>query len=425
MAKTSARASGMRIIQGVLLIVMAGGGAALSGAAFPQPALAQGTSSRLQSFPDIVDAVKSSVIGVKARVAAAGDPHAGVPGARRGAPTDRLSPFGGPGEEGQPNDQGEFRVPPNLPDEHRVLIAQGSGFFISADGYAVTNAHVVGDNDTAEIDTDDAKTYTAKVVGRDPVSDLALLKVDGKDFTPVRLAERTPRVGDWVLAIGNPFGLGGTVTAGIVSAHHRSVGSDVYDELVQIDAPVNQGNSGGPTFDLDGNVIGVNTMIVSPTGGSIGIAFAIPVETLKTVIPQLRERGSVTRGWLGVQIASTASPLEPVDTLTARDGVTVGEAQPGGPAAKAGIARGDVITSVNDEPVKDAHDLVRRIGSMSPGASVKLGIRRAGEEKSVMVTIGELPATKRPGRAGTLEQAPQPRRHAATAPVRDPSRGRT
>jgi len=183
-------------------------------------------------------------------------------------------------------------------------MTQGSGFFISADGYAVTCGHVIGESRTAQIETEDGKIYTAKVVGKDPVSDLALLKIDGEhEFTPARLADGTPRVGEWVLAIGNPFGLGGTVTAGIISARNRTIAGSPYGDLVQIDAPVNQGNSGGPTFDLDGRVIGVNTMIVSPTGGSIGIAFAIPIDTLNAVIPQLKEKGFVTRGWLGVRIA--------------------------------------------------------------------------------------------------------------------------
>jgi serine protease Do len=245
------------------------------------------------------------------------------------------------------------------------------------------------------------------------VTDLALLKVDGRnDFTPARLADKTPRVGEWVLAIGNPFGLDGTVTAGIVSAGKRNVGADTPEDLIQIDAPVNQGNSGGPTFDVDGHVIGVNTMIVSPTGGSIGIAFAIPADTLKTVIPQLKEKGFVTRGWIGVQF-QPATPAESLGPERARR-VIVANVQANGPAAAAGIAPGDVITSVNGEPSADARDLVKRIREVRPGTSVNLGVLRKGEEKALAVTIGELPV-KRQARAAEKEQERKTASPGATA----------
>ena len=184
----------------------------------------------------------------------------------------------------------------------RSITGQGSGFFISADGYAVTNNHVVEKAENVKVTTDDGKTYNAKVIGTDPRTDLALIKVEGDDFPFVKLADGSPRIGDWVLAVGNPFGLGGTVTAGIVSARGRDIGAGPYDDFIQIDAPVNKGNSGGPTFDVDGNVIGVNTAIFSPSGGSVGIAFAIPADTVKSVVAQLRDKGTVTRGWIGVQI---------------------------------------------------------------------------------------------------------------------------
>ena len=184
-----------------------------------------------------------------------------------------------------------------LPDErpaphNRLVTGQGSGFFITADGYAVTNNHVVDKADTVEITTDDGKTYAAKVIGTDPRTDVALIKVEGRsDFPFVKLSDQAPRIGDWVLAVGNPFGLGGTVTAGIVSARGRDIGAGPYDDFIQIDAPVNKGNSGGPTFDVDGNVIGVNTAIFSPSGGSVGIAFAIPASTVSAVVAQLKDKG--------------------------------------------------------------------------------------------------------------------------------------
>ena len=175
--------------------------------------------------------------------------------------------------------------PGNTPQGHGhgVILGQGSGFFISADGYAVTNNHVVENAESVEVKTDDGKTHKAKVIGTDPRTDLALIKVDGSGYPFVKLADKTPRIGDWVLAVGNPFGLGGTVTAGIVSARGRDINASPYDDFIQIDAPVNKGNSGGPTFDVDGNVIGVNTAIYSPSGGSVGIAFAIPADTVRTV----------------------------------------------------------------------------------------------------------------------------------------------
>ena len=252
--------------------------------------LAGRTNSGPDSFADIVDAVKPAVIGVQSKRADTSDDPS-----RPQPPADQFfRQFGAP-----PTTPGT----PRSPRPGRAVTSQGSGFFISADGYAVTNNHVIEGSTAVQILTDEQKTYTAKVVGTDPASDLALLKVDGRhDFAFVKLADRTPRVGDWVLAVGNPFGLGGTVTAGIVSARERNIGVLSYDSLIQIDAPINKGDSGGPTFDLNGRVIGVNTMIFSPSGGSIGIAFAIPADTVKTVIPQLRDKGAVTRGWLGVQI---------------------------------------------------------------------------------------------------------------------------
>jgi serine protease Do len=283
---------------------------------------------------------------------------------------------------------------PNNPGGHEVITGQGSGFFISRDGYAVTNNHVVQNAENVQVTTDDGKTYTAKVIGTDPRSDLALIKVEGSDFPFVKLSDNPPRVGDWVLAVGNPFGLGGTVTAGIVSARGRDIGAGPYDDFIQIDAPVNKGNSGGPTFDVDGNVIGVNTAIFSPSGGSVGIAFAIPAETVKSVVAQLRDKGSVTRGWIGVQIQSVTPDIADSMGLKRATGALVSEPQKDSPAAKAGIQSGDVIASVDDTPIHDARELARRIGTMSPGTSVKLAIVHKGEDKTVTLTLGTLPNEK-------------------------------
>jgi serine protease Do len=222
---------------------------------------------------------------------------------------------------------------PNTPRGRQFGAAQGSGFFISADGYAVTNNHVVEKASTVEVATDDGKTYTAKVIGTDPRTDLALIKVEeGGNFPFVKLTDTAPRIGDWVLAVGNPFGLGGTVTAGIVSARGRDIGAGPYDDFLQIDAPVNKGNSGGPTFNTEGSVIGVNTAIYSPSGGSVGIAFAIPAETVKTVVAQLKDKGQVTRGWIGVQIQPVTKEIADSLGLKKSEGALVAEPQKNSPA---------------------------------------------------------------------------------------------
>ena len=210
----------------------------------------------------------------------------------------------------------------------------------------------------------------------------------------MKLSDKSPRIGDWVIAVGNPFGLGGTVTAGIVSARGRDIGASAYDDFIQIDAPVNKGNSGGPTFDTEGNVIGVNTAIFSPSGGSVGIAFAIPADTVTSVISQLKEHGSVTRGWIGVQIQPVTQDIADSLGLKKAEGALVAEPQKDSPAAKAGIEAGDVITAVNGQPVKDARDLAKKIGALAPKTTVKLSVLHKGSEKTISLTLGELPNTK-------------------------------
>jgi serine protease Do len=275
---------------------------------------------------------------------------------------------------------------------HEVVTGLGSGFFISADGYAVTNNHVVDHATSVKVTTDDGTTYTARVIGTDPKTDLALIKVDGKNnFTYVNFENQAPRVGDWVVAVGNPYGLGGTVTAGIVSANGRDIGSGPYDNYIQIDAPINKGNSGGPAFDTQGNVIGVNTAIYSPSGGSVGIGFDIPAQTVKLVVAQLKDKGSVTRGWLGVQIQPVTKDMADSLGMKTAQGAMVDEPQADSPAAKAGIVAGDVITAVNGAPIKDARELARDIATLPPGSSTKLDILRNGDTKTVTVALGTLP----------------------------------
>jgi serine protease Do len=350
---------------------------------------------RPMGFADLVAKVKPAVISVRVKVDASAETM-GFDGNLPSPPNSQTQRFfryfGMPDGENMP----DGRQPPH----GQFVTGQGSGFFISADGYAVTNNHVVDKAKAVEITTDDGKTYDAKVIGTDPRTDVALIKVDGRnDFPYVKFADSAPRIGDWVVAVGNPFGLGGTVTAGIVSASGRDIGSGPYDDYIQIDAPVNKGNSGGPTFDMAGNVIGVNTAIFSPSGGSVGIAFDIPAETVKTVVAQLKDKGLISRGWMGVQIQPVTSDIAESLGLKGTEGALVAEPQADSPAAKAGIVSSDVITAVDGRAVKDAHDLAKRIGSMAPGANVKLTIWRKGEEKSVSVTLGDMPKS-RDARAG-------------------------
>jgi len=300
----------------------------------------------------------------------------------------------------------------NGPQEHQprpFAMSLGSGFLISDDGYVVTNNHVIDKGQAVTVITDDGSEYTAKVVGKDDKTDLALLKIEaaGKQFTYVKFSEGDVHVGDWVVAVGNPFGLGGTVTAGIVSARGREIGAGPYDDFIQIDAPVNKGNSGGPTFDVDGNVIGVNTAIFSPSGGSVGIAFAIPAPTVKSVVAQLKDNGKVSRGWIGVQIQPVTAEIADNLGLKASEGALVADPQPNGPAAKAGIMAGDVITAVNGNAVKDARDLAKQIGGMAPGGTAKLTVWRKGEEKTFSIALGELP-NQREARANAMPDSSGP-----------------
>lgn len=365
------------------------------------PAQAQNVTQQAQTvqrpvgFADVVEKVKPAVIAVRVKVNA-GPQNSSFEGQ---LPQGFERFFRRFGEDMNPDLPG--RGAPDMPQRApRRSSGQGSGFFISADGYAVTNNHVVDRAEEVEIQTDDGKTYSAKVIGVDPRTDLALIKVDGNNFPYAKLAGHAPRVGDWVLAVGNPFGLSSTVTAGIVSARGRDIGAGPYDDFLQIDAPVNKGNSGGPTFDTDGNVVGVNTAIFSPSGGNVGIAFAIPASTVDSVVKQLRDKGSVTRGWIGVQIQPLTKDIADSMGLKTSEGALVAEPAPDSPAVKAGIKSGDVITAVNGEKIANARELTRRIGSMSPGNSVKLTLLQGGSEKTVNLTLGELPAQaglRRPG----------------------------
>ncbi|MBX3550168.1 MAG: Do family serine endopeptidase [Xanthobacteraceae bacterium] len=374
---------------------------------FVTPAKAQIVTNQpanMLSFADIVDKVKPAVVSVRTKsdVETMADDQSG---------------------DMPPNMERFFRrffgdQAPNRMPRHRRAQGQGSGFFISADGFIVTNNHVIEKANEVEIQTDDGKTYKAKVIGTDPRTDLALLKVDGRtDFPWVRLAPSAPRIGDWVLAVGNPFGLGGTVTAGIVSARGRDIGANAYDDFIQIDAAVNRGNSGGPTFNLAGEVIGVNTAIVSPTGGNIGIAFAIPSETVTSVVAALRQSGHVTRGYLGVQIQPVTAEIAEGLNLKSQEGALVGEVQPNLPAAAAGIKSGDVIIEVDGTPIKTVRELQRKIAGFRPDSTVKIKVLRGGKEQLIEVKLAKLPDQQQ----AALDKKENPERKAT--PRRDEDRG--
>jgi serine protease Do len=328
-----------------------------------------------------------------------------------GAPLEKFfEQFGGRG------------MPKGFPQGKRAVTGEGSGFFISPDGYAVTNNHVVDHAKTVQITMDDGSTYDAKVVGSDPKTDLALIKVDAnKSFPFVKFADRDPRVGDWVVAVGNPFGLGGTVTAGIVSARGRDIGSGPYDDYIQIDAPINKGNSGGPAFNMDGEVIGVNTAIFSPSGGSVGIGFDIPAATAKMVVAQLKEHGRIDRAWLGVQIQPVTAEIADSLGLKKAEGAIVAQPQADSPASKAGIVAGDVITEIDGKAIKDSRELARKVGMMAPGTKIKVTLARKGEIKTLTLTLGKMP-NEQQAKADTSDEmsaGDSPRLGLNLAPAKD------
>ncbi|MEA3535528.1 Do family serine endopeptidase [Rhizobium sp. CC-YZS058] len=399
--KTTLKAS---TVAGLAAVMLATGLPAIS-QSFAEP-VKIATPDAVPGFANVVDAVSPAVVSVRVSTRAnpvSDDASNGFSFDFGGRGFDDLPDdhplkrffreFGGP-NGGGPNgggpraERGDKGKPGRL---HPT--SQGSGFFISEDGYLVTNNHVVSDGAAFTVVMNDGTELDAKLIGKDSRTDLAVLKVDAKrKFTYVSFADDSKvRVGDWVVAVGNPFGLGGTVTAGIVSARGRDIGSGPYDDYLQVDAAVNRGNSGGPTFNLAGEVVGINTAIFSPSGGNVGIAFAIPASVAKDVVADLMKDGSVSRGWLGVQIQPVSKDIADSLGLAEASGALVVEPQAGSPGEKAGIKKGDVVTAVDGDPIKGPRELARKIGAMKPGSTVDVSLWRDGKSISVDLKIGQLP----------------------------------
>ncbi|HTK34858.1 MAG TPA: Do family serine endopeptidase [Caulobacteraceae bacterium] len=380
-------------------------GAALAGAGLHWPGAAADTKASLiktsapifapppgapLSFADIFQRVAPAVVSIDV-TSKAQAPRAGViPGLPPGFPFSLPGQPGGgdDGDEGDNSTGPRGNGQPQAPDAQ----ATGSGFFITADGYIVTNNHVVENATSIKVRLTDQKELVGKLIGRDEATDLAVIKVEGRNYPFVNFEnDGKPRVGDWVIAVGNPFNLGGTATAGIISAYGRDIGDNFVDYL-QIDAPINRGNSGGPTFDVYGRVVGVNTAIFSPSGGSVGIGFAIPADIADSITKQLIAGGKVTRGYLGVTIQNVTPEIGESLGISAKSGALVNDVVSGGPADKGGVMSGDVVLNVNGKAITSASDLTRQVALAHAGQPIRLEVLRSGKHANLTVVSGVRPA---------------------------------
>ncbi len=293
----------------------------------------------------------------------------------------------------------------------RHVTSLGSGFIIDPTGYVITNNHVIADADQITVTLNDGTSLPARLVGRDEKTDLALLKVKpARPLPATRLGDSDrARVGDWVIAIGNPFGLGSTVTAGIISARNRDINAGPYDDFIQTDAPINRGNSGGPLFDMDGNVVGVNSAIFSPTGGSVGIGFSIPSNLVKVIVGQLKQYGAARRGWVGVSIQQITPEIAQGMGLPSSAGALISGVDAGGPAAKAGLKNGDVVIAFDNKQIQDNRVLPRIVADTPAGKTVNVEILRDGRKQSVKLTVARLQDQDKRKAPPKVAQAPQPK----------------
>ncbi len=354
----------------------------------PAAVAAAPTMSGVQDFSDLAAKVTPAVVNVAVTMKAGAEDSDDVQMSDRSQQQNQMEEFMQRfaerfGQKGMP------QVKPQRPNQKAQAV--GTGFIVDAKGWIVTNYHVAGKADSITVTLTDGRKLPAKMVGGDEKTDLALLKVESDKPLPfVSFGDATKvRVGQAVMAVGNPFGLGGTVTTGIVSARGRDIHSGPFDDYIQTDAAINRGNSGGPLFDMDGNVIGINTAIFSPTGGNIGLGFAIPSSLAEPVVAQLKTSGRVERGLLGVQIQPVTEELAKSMTLDSEKGALVAQVTPDSPALAAGIQSGDVIKSVDGKDVASIRDLTRMISAVKPGTSVKLGVWRDGKDMTVSAKIGD------------------------------------
>src|SRR4051794_20475904 len=417
---TSKESGKVRYAYGVAMALLLGGTAFSLATGEAGAQIAQNAPSAMaprpgapMSFADLAARLQPAVVNISTKqrvpVRAQADPFEEF--FRRFDPSQPPS-GGGTGTQGQPRT--------------REAGSLGSGFIVSPDGYVVTNNHLVqgltgtGTVDAVTVITTDRKEYPARIIGRDDTSDLALLKIEGRNLPYVQWGDSThARVGDWVLAVGNPYGLGGTVTAGIISALHRGItGTGAYDRYIQTDAAINMGNSGGPMFDLNGNVIGINAALISPTGGSVGIGLAIPAEAAKPVIDALKRGERPRRGYLGVGLQALDEDIAPSLGLPKDSGEIVRSVVPGGPGARGGLQQGDVIVRVNGQPVTPDQTVSYLVANTPVGSRVPLDIIRGGKRATVTVTVGQRPTeealnkiaggdTGTQGATGTAPATPQ------------------
>jgi len=345
------------------------------------------------SFADLANKLLPTVVNINTSQILKAPPQNAMPQLPPGSPLEDLfKNFLGP--------------KPNAP---RHVTSLGSGFIIDPSGYIVTNNHVIEDSDQITVALQDGTQMAAKVVGRDTKTDLALLKVTPKKPLPATKFGDSDkaRVGDWVIAIGDPFGIGSTVTAGIVSARNRNINAGPYDDFIQTDAPINKGNSGGPLFDMDGNVVGINSAIFSPSGGSVGIGFAIPANLAREVIGQLRQFGVAKRGWIGVRIQPVTQEIAEGLGLPTTQGALVNSVTDGGPAAKAGLINGDLVTGFDGKPVNDDRSLPRFVADTPIGKTVSMDVLRKGRKQTMKITVQKLADDAKVDKPVKAQPAPQ------------------
>jgi serine protease Do len=362
--------------------------------------LATATVANPAGFGALIDTARPAVVNIAVTEKSQLGTSAQLPPSGPGSPTDQWLRHFFNGEHGGRPEM------PSGPDTH----ALGSGFVIDPSGYIVTNNHVVDGATKIQVTLDDGSSFPAAVKGRDEKTDLALLKIEsGKPLRYVSLGDADQaHIGDWVVAIGNPFGLGGTATAGIISARGRDLNSGPYDDFLQIDAPMNPGNSGGPLFDQSGHVIGVATAIYSPNGGSVGIGFAIPSNIVAKVVDELRANGTVERGWVGVQMQPMTPALAKALGRTSAKGAIIDSVEPNSPADKAALHPGDLITALNGQPIDDAHHLASAVAEIKPGSTATVTVWRNGTEQNMTVTMGKYPTGQEVATNADLGGAKEP-----------------